>query len=76
MPLIATECRLARGHPHQARINEAALLMAAEMGAEIASLVSEGRGFTPSDQAIAKTRTERIIGRYMGDKRTMCADGP
>jgi len=50
--------------------------MAAEMGAEIASLVSEGRGFTPSDQAIAKTRTERIIGRYMGDKRTMCADGP
>jgi hypothetical protein len=62
--------------PHQARINEAALLMAAEMGAEIASLVSEGRGFTPSDQAIAKARTERIIGRYMEDKRTMCADGP
>jgi hypothetical protein len=50
--------------------------MAAEMGAEIASLVSEGRGFTPSDQAIAKARTERIIGHYMEDKRTMCADVP
>ena len=66
--------------PHQARINEAALLMAAEMAAEIASLVSEGRGFTPSftpsDQAIAKARTERLIGRYIEDKRTMCADVP
>ena len=54
--------------------------MAAEMGAEIASLVSEGRGFTPSftpsDQAIAKARTERLIGRYIEYKRTMCADGP
>ena len=68
---MSTDCL-----PHQARINEAALLMAAEMAAEIASLVSEGRGFTPSDQAIAKARTERLIGRYIEYKRTMCADVP
>ena len=49
-------------------------MMAAEMAAEITCLVSEGRGFTPNDQAIAKARTERLIGRYMEDKRTMYAD--